>query len=84
MGRKKQGKERNGKMVARNKLSSLGVTVNVWDNGTLVPAKLCREISQNGRFKKFRNNKEYPVILDNGQTGLALQDEQGKLYFVKS
>lgn len=72
-------------MVARNKLSSLGVTVNLWVDGVLKSGRLCREISGNGRFKKFRNTTEYPVILvDDGQSGVARQDSEGKLYFVRA
>lgn len=71
----------------RNKMhvDSLGITVLAWDNGSLRSCAIRRDRDNKGRFKPFDTTLQYPAtIIDSKENIFLKQDEQAKLYVVRT
>lgn len=75
------------KLKRRNKMhvDSLGITVLAWDNGSLRSCAIRRDRDNKGRFKPFDTTLQYPAtIIDSKENIFLKQDEQAKLYVVRT
>jgi hypothetical protein len=66
-------------------VDSLGITVLAWDNGSLRSCAIRRDRDNKGRFKPFDTTLQYPAtIIDSKENIFLKQDEQAKLYVVRT